>query len=239
MAKIHSIEWTPAILPNERLNLGLNSKFSTSHQKPLYVFAGDFDDTGTTDVVLSKEYQGKLVPTRGRQCSSEQMPFIKEKFPTYRSFASAGVEDILGKEKVQEALHLEVKEFGSGILRNENGKLVFERLPNLAQAAPINGINCDDLDGDGFTDLIVAGNKYHTEVETPRYDAGTGLVLRNDGTGHFQPLPPYQSGFFAPGNVKDIALVHTRKGKLIFVANNDGPLEIFRLSRPEALRQVQ
>jgi len=219
-------------------NLGLNSKFSTSHQKPLYVFAGDFDHTGTTDIVLTKEYKGKLVPTRGRQCSSEQMPFIKEKFPTYRDFALASVNDILGKEGLEEALHLEVNEFGSGILRNEDGQLLFERLPNLAQAAPINGIIAEDLDGDGWIDLIVAGNKYHTEVETPRYDAGTGLILLNDGTGHFTALPPWRTGFFVPGNVKDLALIPTAKGKLVLVANNDGPLEVFRLARPEALRAI-
>ena len=94
-------------------NLGNNSKFKASQKKPFNVFSTDFDNNGTCDIVLSKEYKGKLVPTRGRQCSSEQMPFIKEKFETYNAFAHAGIEDILGKENLEKSLHLQVTDFES------------------------------------------------------------------------------------------------------------------------------
>ncbi len=66
-------------------NLGLNSKFKATIEKPLHVFCDDFDDNGTYDVVLSKDYHGDLVPMRGKQCSSEQMPFIADKFENFRS----------------------------------------------------------------------------------------------------------------------------------------------------------
>ncbi len=212
-------------------NLGHNGKFHAKPEKPFKVFASDFDNNGTCDVVLSKEYKGKLVPTRGRQCSSEQMPFIKDKFPTFKDFANAGVEDILGKENLEAALKLEVTTFESMILINNGGSFKASHLPNEAQIAPINGIICDDFDQDGNKDLLIAGNNFDAEVETPRYDAGTGLVLKGDGHGHFQPMLCTESGFYAPQNIKDVAMLKLAgsNDRLVLLSVNDAPLKAFRI----------
>jgi len=205
-----------------------NTKFKASKKKPFNVFADDFDGNGSCDIVLSKEYKGKLVPTRGKQCSTEQMPFIEEKFPTYNGFANASVEDILG-DKLNSALHLEVTDFHSMVFINEGGKMIAKNLPNLAQIAPINGIVTTDVNDDGNVDLIVAGNNFDTEVETARYDGGTGLVLIGDGTGALNPLSVLESGIFANKNAKDIKLIKDASGNsLIVVMNNNGPLQIFK-----------
>ncbi len=212
-------------------NLGHNGKFHASHKKPFKVFANDFDNNGTCDIVLSKEYKGKLVPTRGRQCSSDQMPFIKEKFPTFKDYANAGIEDILGKENLDASLKLEVTTFESIVLINNGGSFSVSHLPNEAQIAPINGIICEDFDGDGNKDLLIAGNNFDTEVETPRYDAGTGLILKGDGQGHFAPVLSSSSGFYAPQNVKHIAIIRLAgtQDKLVLLAVNDSPLKVFKV----------
>ena len=70
----------------------------------LYVYSNDFDDNGTNDIVLSKKYKDNYVPVRGKECSTEQMPFLQEKFPTYLGFASASIEEIYSKEKLEEAM---------------------------------------------------------------------------------------------------------------------------------------
>lgn len=211
-------------------NAGMNTKFRATEKKPFNVFASDFDKNGSCDIVLSKEYKGKLVPSRGRQCSSEQMPFIKTKFKTYKEFASAGMEDIFGKENLEKSLHLMVNDFHSGVLINNGGKFEFKNLPNEAQFAPVNRILLADLNNDKKTDLIIAGNMYETEVETPRYDAGNGLVLLGNGDGTFKPVNAVKSGFFAPKNVKDMQFVSLADGtRLIVVANNNDALQVFKL----------
>ena len=210
-----------------------NTKFKASKEKPFYVFADDFDGNGSCDIVLSKEYKGKLVPTRGKQCSTEQMPFIKDKFPTYNEFANASIEDILG-DKVKSALHLKVTDFNSMIFTNDGGKMTAKKLPNHAQIAPINGIVTTDVNGDGNIDLIVAGNNFDTEVETPRYDGGTGLVMVGDGTGSFTPLSVLESGIFANKNVKDIKLLKDAEGlATIVVANNNGSAQVFKRNKDD------
>lgn len=163
------------------------------------------------------------------------MPFIKSKFPTYEQFASAGLEDIYGEENLENALHLQVMTFESAALINQGGHFERVALPPLAQAAPINRILVDDLNEDGIPDLIIAGNMHEAEVETPRYDAGTGLILIGDGKGRFEAVPVWRSGLYADGNVKDITVINTSQGPLLIAANNNDKLSVFRMKRKTEL----
>jgi len=208
-------------------NLGLNSKFSASDKKPFRVYANDFDGNGTCDVVLAKNYKGKQVPVRGRQCSSEQMPFISEQFETYSEFANAGINDILDLDKLEESVSLDVNTFESSVFINDNkGNFTSFTLPKQAQAFPIWGIETHDLNNDGFLDLILTGNIYGMEIETPRLDAGKGLVLLNDGKGQFYPLTPQESGILIKGDMRDVALLNSEGNKKILVTtrNNESIL---------------
>ena len=221
-------------------NVGLNTKFSASAKKPFHVFADDFDNNGVVDIVLSKEYKGKLVPARGRECSSDQMPFIKEKFPTYEDFALAELNDIYGDNKLESALHEQVKTFSSAVFLNRPDGFEAIELPNLAQISPIMGIEVLDVNEDGHLDIIAAGNMYNTEVETPRYDAGNGVVLLGDGKGQFRALPVHESGLNAPKNVKDIALVKSGgEGNYLIIANNNAEPQVFRIKEAQALGVVE
>ena len=57
-------------------NIGKNNKFQPKKEKPIFIYGKDFDDNGSFDVALSKINDGKLVPVRGKECSSEQNPFL-------------------------------------------------------------------------------------------------------------------------------------------------------------------
>lgn len=214
-------------------NIGLNNKFHPSAEKPLRLFCNDFDGNKTLDIVLGKEYHGKMVPVRGRECSSEQMPFIKDKFPTYRGFAEASLGDILGEEKLEGSLYLEAQQFASGVLWNEGGSYVWKPLPRLAQIAPLNGAVVGDYNHDSKPDILLAGNMLQTEVETPRYDAGSGLVLLGQGNQAFQPLSIVESGFYAPGDAKEITPIQLAGKQAFLVTNNNGPVQLFVQPQPE------
>ncbi|MEO0340771.1 MAG: FG-GAP-like repeat-containing protein, partial [Bacteroidota bacterium] len=205
-------------------NLGLNSKFSASTLQPFKVYASDFDESGSLDIVLSKEYKGEEVPVRGRECSSQQMPFIKEKFPTFKSFAEASMDDIYG-DKLERAINLEVTDFKSYVLINQGeGRFEFRVLPRGAQFFPMLNIISRDLNGDNFTDLILSGTIMDTEVETPRWDAGSGLILLNDQSGNFKPVQNQTTHFNVKGDIKSMQLIPHQglnKDFLIIGRNND------------------
>lgn len=218
-------------------NLGWNNKFKASIDHPFNVYASDFDKNGSLDIVLSK-YQGDInYPVRGKECSSEQVPQLEEKFPTFKEFAEADIFKVYGKEEVENALHLEVKTFSSSYVQNNgDGTFTLMTLPSYAQLSPLNDFIVRDINGDGHLDVITAGNLFDAEVETVRYDAGAGICLIGDGQGNFTPATLNQTGFFAPGNVKDLQLFEFTSQKLpvVLVANNDGNMQVFQLVSPGA-----
>lgn len=202
-------------------NLGLNIKYKASENEPFKVYSYDFDDNGTNDIVLSYYQNGKCFPVRGRQCSSEQMPFIKDKFPTYHAFASATVEQIY-RENIDEALMLEAQMFSSVYLQNDGGRFNISALPVEAQFSTIQGIVTYDVNRDGNLDIVVAGNFYHREVETTRSDASIGYVLLGDGAGNYETLRPTEAGLKLYQDVRDLKFLNTPSGlKLIGAINGD------------------
>ncbi len=210
-------------------NLGLNIKYKASKEEPFKLFVKDFDNNGTNDVYLGYyDSDGVCYPVRGRQCSSDQMPFIKKEFPSYAAFAKAPIENVLG-ERTEGALVHEVKEFASVWVENKDGAFEIHQLPNQAQIAPVFGIVSNDFNKDGHVDLLVAGNYYEREVETTRSDAGIGCLLLGDSKGNFEPVHPTQSGLKAYQDVRALAMVSTANdGKLILIANNNGPVQVYQ-----------
>jgi hypothetical protein len=210
-------------------NLGLNSKFHANKKKPFYLHANDFDGNGTCDIVLAKNYKGKKVPVRGRECSSEQMPFISEKFETYGEFANASLEDILGEEKIKEGLSFTVNEFSTGIYFREGDSFVFKPLPKAIQESVTNSIVVTDLNKDGRKDLILGGNIFNMEIETTPLDASNGYTLIQKENGEFEVLRAVQTGLDASKDVKDMVLLKSADGATcVVVANNNDRLQIFK-----------
>ncbi len=211
-------------------NVGLNIKFKSSREKPFKIFSTDFDDNGTNDIVLSKKYHGTYVPVRGRECSSQQMPFIKEKFPTYSEFANASLTDIYG-EKLNVSYENEATEFRSILLLNlGDGNFETRVLPVEAQLFPTLDIITYDIDKDGFEDLILSGNIYETEVETPRLDAVSGLVLLSNRENNYVPVPYHQSGLYLKGNVKSTEMVNLQGGQYLLSAKNNGAVDVYKFN---------
>ncbi|MCB0639455.1 MAG: VCBS repeat-containing protein [Lewinella sp.] len=212
-------------------NLGLNIKYKASPEAPFRMYVNDFDHNGTHDVYLAYAgTDGSVYPVRGRECSSQQLPYIKEQFPTYDEFAKASVEEVLG-EKIEGARYREVQQFASVILINEGpGQLRVQALPIEAQVAPIFGIAIRDWNGDQRPDILVAGNYYEREVETTRSDAGIGCLLISQPDGSYQPNPPAATGLQLYQDVRDLVLLRTANGQLtLLVANNNAALQAYRL----------
>ena len=212
-------------------NLGLNYKYRASEEAPFEVYASDFDNNNELDIILSFHEGDNLYPLRGRECSSEQMPYIKEKFPTYDAFAKASVEEVLGKSNMETALNRRAVTFASTYYENiGNGHFEARILPALAQLSSVNAIETGDFDGDGNLDMVLSGNLYSSEVETPRNDASYGVYLKGDGLGGFDAHYPYESGLYADGDVKQTSLIRIKGQPHLLLAINNEPLKVINIS---------
>ncbi|WP_161992002.1 FG-GAP-like repeat-containing protein [Flagellimonas algicola] len=212
-------------------NLGENYKYKTTAKDPFRLYSKDFDDNGSLDIVLSYVENDTLYPLRGRSCSSQQIPAIKEKFKDYRSFGMSSLEDIYNKDSLERSDVYLAKTFSSSVLVNTREGFQIDALPKLAQLAPVFGSIYDDFDGDGIKDVVIAGNLYNSEIETPRADAGQGLFLKGNGEGGFIPVKGVDSGLFITGDVKKLKAIQlgsqSKKGLVSGV--NNGQVNIYQV----------
>lgn len=217
-------------------NLGLNCLYNANEKEPMQLFAKDLDGNGSIDPVFFyyiKDHDGtrRSAPAISRSQFSEQVPTIKKKFLFHKDYARASFDDIFSSKEKDDMLQLFCNETRSCWFENSgDGKFIKHPLPVEAQFAPVNAIIYDDLDGDGFKDLLLAGNEYQSEVMTGRYDASYGCFLRGSRNKIFTPMRSEESGFIVNGDVRDLALIHLPKNKKMIVAaiNNDS-LSVFKI----------
>ena len=107
---------------------------------------------------------------------------------------------------MEDARHLQINSFSSKVFINDaEGNFEAIDLPIEAQYAPINDLIITDIDQD--PDVIFAGNLFASEVETPRADAGAGMLLKGKGDGSFEPIPMNQSSLMLRKDVKSLVLL--------------------------------
>lgn len=211
-------------------NWGTNNKFHPSKEKPLHIYADYLDDNTSFDIVLSKVSKtGALLPVRGKECSSQQTPFINEKLKTYKAFAASTLPDIYGEEKLKKAHHFEANNFNTILLKNKAGQsFEIKPFPVQAQFSPTLGFELLDINKDGHQDILGAGNVYDAEIETIRYDASKGYILLGDANGDFE----YSNdrSFFNNDEVKTIKKININAQTHIIILNKNSALSILRLN---------
>jgi len=227
-------------------NVGENTLYKASDSLPVYITAKDLDNNGTYIAIPSfflpdKEGAKKEFPAPVRDDIARQWPAIKKRFPDYKSFAVATMDEVLTPEQRKGALRLKANQLRSCYLRNDGGgKFTMIPLPAAAQVSALNGMVADDFDGDGNLDVLINGNDFATDVAIGRYDALNGLLLKGDGAGGFRPLTILQSGIYIPGDGK--ALVKLRGasgGYLVAASQNKGPLKLYQQRRDVKFISIQ
>ena len=194
-------------------NEGLNTRFSASATKPLELYAQDFDNNGTREVIMGYYHQDTLYPVPGRDKLLAQLPSWQRKFPNYHTYAQATLTQLLQGETQEGLMQDQVNQLASCVLYNE-GKHTFtlQPLPVEAQLSAVNAVVVEDINQDDQPDLVLAGNHYGWEVETARNDAGIGLCLLGAGKRRFRPLSFAASGLLALGEVRSLQTFQAADG---------------------------
>jgi enediyne biosynthesis protein E4 len=203
-------------------NLGKNNRFGVSPQTLLAIYAKDYDKNGRIDPIMTYFIQGKNYIAHTRDEMVKQINAMRGRFKSYNDFAQYTFEASFTEDELSDAYIVKADCFESSYFENKgNGQFERHALPIEAQFAPIYGIVIDDFNGDGHADALIAGNSYTTEASTGRYDAMTGLLLLNDGKGHFSSEKSAKTGFTADKDVKSMKKIHlANKKNVILVGNN-------------------
>lgn len=212
-------------------NLGLNYRYKASKESPFELVGGDFDQNNDYDAILAYHQKGNLYPFELRDKLFDQMRFIKSKFPEHQKYSKATVEELIGKVQLDQALRLKATQFASIYLENQGSRFSVKELPAPAQISVGMDLESDDFNQDGIPDLIMAGNLFHSEHQTARLDAGTGVYLENK-QGEFQAIRGTGKGFWVSGDVRKMKILRTAAGKMVVVAKNQQPLQFLKVIQP-------
>lgn len=201
-------------------NYGINSQLKANEKEPLSLVFDDFDDNGKIDPILSYFIQGKNYPAYSRDELTDQLVALKKKYTTNELYSIATTDDILANFKEKKPKKIQVSTLESIYLENKNGVFVLKRLPIEAQFSPIHAILSEDINNDGFVDLIVAGNQSHNRIRIGNIDANYGQIFLNDRKGNFK----YDSHLGLRGDVRDLQMINNQ----LFASINNQKLRVFK-----------
>jgi len=214
-------------------NLGLNNIYNISFDKPLRIYAKDFDNNGSIDPILSCYYKtnsGEMdeYPAHSLDMINGQIPKLKNHFDSYKKYAEVNMQQLLLLFDTDDLLVLEANYPLTSYMENlGDGKFVLKALPQVTQFAPVNGMQINDVNNDGNLDLILVGNDFGNEIISGRYDALNGVVLLGDGKGEFRALSSMESGFIVPGDAKAFAKLSGKFQDMYIATQNIDSLMIY------------
>lgn len=106
------------------------------------------------------------------------------------------------------------------------GKNKFKKieLPFLTQISSIRALYLDDLNKDGFEDILIAGNDYNISTQLGRLDAFHGTLILNDQKGFFTVKP--KQSFDISGQARDIKKISVN-GKAYFIVSVNNSIPVF------------
>ncbi len=209
-------------------NVGQNNQFGASPEKPVMMYYGDFDQSGSIDAYMTHFFGEKAFPIYGRDEALEQMASLRKKFIDYKSYSTATIEDVFSKETIEKATKFTFNEPRTGLLINENGELKFDPLPIEAQFAPVYAIEIADFNNDNKLDILLGGNNSTYRIRVGKMDANHGILLLGNGRNKFKAT---SSGLSWQGDVRDIQTINTKNGKHLIVSQNNNKVLLYKALR--------
>ncbi|MGI9175109.1 MAG: FG-GAP repeat domain-containing protein, partial [Rhodothermales bacterium] len=211
-------------------NHGLNSRFRASPQEPVELWAGDVNRDGQIEQIFASYNEGTgPYPVALRQNLIQHLPHLRARYPTFADYAGKTVAELFGQE-LEGAEHYRAEQLASIVGWNDGeGSFRVDSLPFPAQLAPVYAIHIADLDGDEVPEILLGGNLEAASPQAGSYDASYGVLLRQDSTGSYRDVPPYESGFRSAGEVRAIETLQHGGRPLVLVARNNKPVQIFEL----------
>jgi hypothetical protein len=217
-------------------NLGDNHRFTISDLYPLRMYALDVDLNGTLDPIPTGYWKDqnevmREFPIHYFDDLMRQSPYFLKNLEDYTSFSYATIHDILDSSmmnRVDYTLHANTS--SSFILWNHRDKFEWEKLPDMAQVAPIKKMIIRDFNKDGYPDVILAGNDHTYDISTGYYDANKGILLLSKNK---QPLSdlraPSQTGLMLHGMVESLLYMEGDTPLIVAGFNRDS-LRVFSLT---------
>ena len=132
--------------------------FRASIEQPLSLYVNDFDNNGRIEQILAMHYDEKLYPIVQLKDLWMQIPSLKKKYLKFENYKNVTMEKLFDPSIIKDSEVKKVYNLSSVSLYNKGGKeFEIKELPFMAQLSPTYSIISEDLNNDGFMDLILGG----------------------------------------------------------------------------------
>lgn len=206
-------------------NIGRNVQFNASSNQPAALVYSDFDHNGQIDSFMEYYIQGTAYPPYSRDEVTDQIPLLRRKFQTYKSFSTAVLNDFFENKQLKNAQKRQIKETETLILENQNGKYIIHRLPIEAQYSSVFDILMEDFNDDHKKDILLVGNNSKMRLRMGKIDANFGQLYLQKNKLQFDFVEPLKSGLKLKGDVKSAVKI----GKRIIFGINNRKMEVYSL----------
>ncbi len=206
-------------------NRGENMYYKAGPDHPARMYINDFDNNGTVEQILTRYVEGKHKPIPLKRELTNQIVSLKKTNLSYKDYAKKGIDEILPPEILENSLVKEARIFTSVVAYQESDlKFRIEPLPQAVQFSSVNAILADDVNGDGYPDLLLGGNDFDYKPQFGRLDAGFfNLVLGSENG--FENV--VYSGVEGTGMVRHLNELNIKDQKHLLIGINNEKAQLY------------
>lgn len=213
-------------------NNGSNISYKTSETNPMKMWVNDFDNNGTIEQIVTRNFDGKDYPVHMKKELTTQLVSLKKVNLKASDYAKRSIDELFTSEILNNSI-LKTAAVSESIIAVNlgNGKFEIQKLPFRVQLSSVSGITTLDINGDGNLDLIMGGNNFEFKPQYSRLDASYGNVLLGDGKLNFTWQDYKKSGFSIKNEVRHLKTFRDKNGKIFVIAAiNNEKSKIFRIN---------
>ncbi|MCI4641951.1 MAG: VCBS repeat-containing protein [Flavobacteriaceae bacterium] len=202
-------------------NTGTNS-FYKAHMK-LYV--GDYDLNGSMEQIYTQEFQGKDYPIVDKDELTKQIPSLKKDFLYYKDYAKASFEDIFKNKNIQNQTVKTLDITESSIFWGSQDGFKREALAAEIQYSNVSAILSEDVNKDGYPDVILGGNQSRVKPQFGATESSMGWLLINKKNGIFEPPRSLE----IKGEIRDFSILKEKNESFLIIGINNDSIQIKKL----------
>ena len=183
------------------------------------MWINDFDSNGTIEQIMTTHYDDGDYPIHMRRELNAQIPSLKKKNLKAVDYSKRTIQELFSSEVVANSLVKSSTIAESVVAVNEGGgKFSIRKLPQRVQWSCVCGITCADVNDDGVTDLVMAGNDFDFKPQFSRQDGSFGNVLLGNGKLDFDWKNFKESGFYVREQIRHLKTFSDKSGNQYFFA---------------------
>jgi len=202
-------------------NAGENFKWKASVEKPIKLYIDDFDKNGQPDPIIFYNFFGDQIPFASKDKLTGQLPYLKKKFLSYKSFSKvSSIEELTGKSAQDIKMIKEVKELRSMLFLNQGDDFKGSALPRESQFSSIQDFTI--VETGKATKIYFVGNSFNYVTELGASDGNAGGVLTANKSGDFEKTVPLQ----LPNNQEYRKIIPLENHMFLVLSNDNKALII-------------